>query len=118
MKLIVSIFILFALLLFAACTKTGIPDVSGTINGVPAITLYGTTNLPVDYILLSTDKSNKELSYSGQVYTYIYTASHRLFINVSPTIAVGGNIDTTGNKTVINLDLPIKPFASAQYSSR
>jgi hypothetical protein len=106
---------------FAACTKTNqISAVNGSINGVPALTLYGSSGKPTDYILFSTNFAVKLLSYQGQTYSYNNTSTaNGIFIVVSSINVLKGTLDTSGPHTVITVDnvAPVT-FASSSYSSR
>ena len=119
MRLFFLLFLAITFTGYIACKKgDAIPTVTGTVNGVPAVTLYGTTNEPVDYILLSTSGASKILSYAGQVYDYYNSPGNGIFVVISPAYGVGGIIDTIAGKTVIQFTAPYNPFASEKYTSR
>ncbi len=106
----------------ASCSKNNtIPPVSGTINGVPAITLYGSSNQPADYLFLSSVATDKELSYNGRVYPYLYltTSDTELFVMSANRALVKGSLVTTGTITVFTIDTSYTPtFGSTKYTSR
>ena len=119
MRLFFILFLAITLSGFIACKKgDAIPTVTGTINGVPAITLYGTTNEPVDYILISTSGTSKILSYGGVVYNYYNSPANGIYVVIAPAYGVAGIIDTVSGKTVIQFTAPYNPFASQNYTSR
>ncbi len=119
MRILIIALIAFSALCIVACKKgDAIPTVSGTINGVPAVTLYGTTNKPVDYILIATSGVSKIISYGGVVYNYYTSPANGIYVVISPTYGVVGTMDTVNNKTVIQFTAPFNPFASSKYTSR
>ena len=104
---------------FSGCSKNHqIPAVTGNINGVPALTLYGSGGGATDYILLV--DSLKELSYQVQDYYYnINAATNDIYIIVSITNVIKGTLTTSGNKTTLTIDTqPQNTFVSKQYTSR
>ena len=94
--------------------------VSGTVNGIPAITLYGSSNKPADYIFLSSDSTQKAMSYNGEYLTYVYTsaASTSIFILKSSTAVARAELIKTSSKTTLTIDTAFGfNFASTQYVS-
>jgi len=119
MRLSLWAFIFCAASCIAGCSKgNAIPTVSGTINGQPAVTLYGTTNEPVDYILLYVNGTVKEISYGGVIYNYYTSPANGVYVVISPGYGVAGIMDTVNSKTVISFNTPYNPFASQTYTSR
>jgi len=110
------------LLGFLSCSKKNtIPTVSGTINGTPAITLYGNSNLAADYIFLSSVTATKEMSYDGNIFTYSYltTSTNEIYVIRSVNALVKGSLDTIGKQTVFTIDTSYIPtFGSTVYTSR
>lgn len=103
-----------------ACSKSNsVQPVSGSINGVPAQTLYGSSGKATDYIFLSTVPLDYELSYGGQTYMYYYTSGNNIFIMVTSTVAVKGSLTKTGSKTSLSIDNSSPSiFASTEYTSK
>ena len=86
MKRIAAILLLLIILVFyfsfSGCKKANeIPTVSGTINGVPAVTLYGSSGNATDYIFIvfSSSSTHKLLCYQGINYVYGNTTSSTIF---------------------------------------
>jgi hypothetical protein len=118
---VLFIFLVFAGLLLASCKKNNqIPTVSGTINGVTAIPLYGNSLQNADFILLSTDPAHKEISYNGTAYSYYYISTGSdIFISVSATNVQKATLSTSGNITTLAFGVNAQPFfGSSVYISR
>jgi hypothetical protein len=109
--------VLIATLAICGCKKT-IRQVDGTINGIPTISLYGSSGKAADYILLSTDPAYKELAYGGNVFTYGYTGANTIIIRDSIKVIGRGSLDTNSTKTILNIDTSYSfTFGSKQYKS-
>ncbi len=94
--------------------------VSGTVNGKPAITLYGNSGKPADYIFIGSDAAQKELSYSGVYLTYANTSalSESIFILNSSVAVARAELVTTGSKTTLTIDTAYGfSFGSKKYES-
>jgi len=118
MKGAITILIVFGAIYFTACSKSNkVQQVSGTINGSPALTLYGSSGNPSDYILLNTNTADKDLSYNGVLYSYITFTGNAISIIVSPNDAVNGTLTTTGSKTILTIVPTTTIFTSTQYTS-
>jgi len=120
MKRIITILFAIGAVYFAACSKSNaVQTVSGTINGVPALTLYGSSGEPADYVLLSTTPADKDMNYNGNTYYYYTSPDNHIFIEVAPTNVVSSTLVTTGSKTVLSISASTVPFfASTQYTSK
>ncbi len=106
---------------FSSCSKKDkVELVSGTVNGIPAITLYGNSNKPTDYIFLSTDSTQKEMSYNGVLLTYANTGSSStgIFILNNHIAVAKAELALAGSKTVLTIDTAYGiNLGSSQYSS-
>ena len=104
-----------------SCSKKDkVQLVSGTVNGIPATTLYGNSNKPTDYIFLSNDSTEKEMSYNGELLTYVKTGatSTGIFILYNHVAAAKAELGLVGSKTVLTIDSAYGiNFSSTQYSS-
>ncbi len=102
-----------------SCSKGNGHGISGTINGKPAITLYGTSNKGADYFLLSTDSTSKQLVYSGITFDYYALPnSNDIVITLSTSQYLRATLTKTGTKTVLYLDtLLVNVFGSREYDS-
>ena len=120
MKAIATILCVLSPVFFTACSKSNeIPTVSGTINGVPALTLYGSSGKPTDYVLLSMT-TDKQISYQGNVYSYSnITSSNDIFITISTIYLVKGTLTTANSKTqLVIVTSPQTTFGSTLYTSK
>ena len=101
------IFLIFIIaFVCSGCNKNNTQVVSGTIGGKPAITLYGSSKAPADYLFLST--AQKEISYNGQVLSYVYGPSKTIFL-----IRAGA---TAGKCTLDTAALPIELYIDTTFS--
>jgi len=119
MKSTVSSVLFLALIALASCKKE-ITPVSGTINGLPAITLYGNSLQATDYLFIDTTANNKKISYNGVVYTYNYNANNsNIYILSSGTPAADGTLTLTGPRVVLTIQSQFSvDFTSIQYTSK
>jgi hypothetical protein len=107
-------------LYLASCSKNNIIKVSGTINGVPAITLYGNSNRQADFILLSTDPATHEISYDGIAYAYDYISTGAdIFITLSPSNIQKATLTQSASTTVLTLAANSQTiFSSSLYITK
>ena len=119
MKSIITIILIFTVCCFSACSKTGaLQTVSGTIDGVPALTLYGNSGRPADYVFLSKDASVKKMAYNGSTYAY-YNTAQGIYITLAPYKVVSGSLAVNGSVTVLYVDTAtVHLFGSTQYTSK
>jgi len=120
MKKMVRLIVLAVVFCFVSCNKGNhILQVSGTINGEPALTLYGASNRAADYILLSKDPSIKEMVYDGVTFSYNSDPSSTgVVIDLSSSMVIRGTLTTTGSKTILVIDtLNTSIFGSETYAS-
>jgi len=110
--------VLIAGFLFPSCSKNNYTPVNGTINGLPAITLYGNSNRSADYLLLS--KSQKEVFYEGTTFTYEYLPTALdIVIYISTTTVQQASLDTSAPTTILTMDAnPLSIFGSSVYLSK
>lgn len=107
--------ILIALCL-VACNKNAVQPVSGTIGGLPALTLYGSSKAPSDYMFLST--SQKKISYNGVIFSYTYATGTTIFLLTSGTGAGKCTLDTLATKTTLTIDTTYGyTFGSTVYTA-
>ena len=121
MKRIIIALLACVAICFTACKKHEIPPVNGTINGMPALTLYGLSNNATDYVLIivSTNPADRLISYQVSTYSYINSTGDEVYIEISPTNVVKGTLTTSGGQTVLTVVNTIPPvFQSSQYTSR
>lgn len=126
MKRIATILLLLIILVFnfsfSGCKKANeIPTVSGTIDGVPAVTLYGSSGNATDYIFIvfSNTNTHKLLCYQGINYVYGNTSSsNNVSIITSSSAIVRATIDTVSSNTVLKILTYPSIFSSTQYTSR
>ncbi len=119
MKMMVAIVAVCTCVMFS-CSKNSKPEnVSGTINGKPAVTLYGSSNKEADYIFLSADTTVKQLSYNGIVLGYVNSTPPAIFL-VQTSIAVAkGRLETNGQVKTLKIDTAYGfSFGSKEYTSR
>jgi hypothetical protein len=107
--------------LVSSCTKKkSAAVISGTINGIPTMTLYGDSRKPADYILLSIDPTQNKMAYSGHIFTYIYFSGSttKIFVRDS-LVAIGqGYLTVTGPTTSFRIDTTFGyTFGSKVYES-
>ncbi len=121
MKTTLVIVLVFLCCFFFSCSKKAkVEQVSGSVNGIPAITLYGNSNKPTDYIFLSSDTTQKEMSYNGVLLAYTKTGSTStgIFILNNHIAGAKAELGWVGSKTVLTIDTAYGiNFASTQYSS-
>lgn len=105
--------------LLGCSKKNHVADISGTINGVPATTLYGDSREAADYVLLSKDPAYMEMAYSGNIFKYTFVAgSSKIYITDSLTAIGRGSIIVSGSKTTLTIDTSYHfAFRSKTYSS-
>jgi hypothetical protein len=107
---------------FACCSKSNeVTPVTGSINGVPAITLYGGSKKLNDYVLLGKEATKKQMSYLGTTYDYTNIDSlHDIRIEISSTVVMRGRLDTTGTIIKMTIDTLTHAglFGSTEYTSR
>ncbi len=103
-----------------SCSKSNkAQNVSGTINGKPAVTLYGSSNKPADYIFISADPAVKEMSYNGVGLTYANATSPEIFIIEGSVAVAKGRLDTISSVVTLTIDTTYGfNFGSNEYSSR
>ena len=108
--------------LSSSCSKTNqIPPVNGVISGKPAVTLYGSSLEPTDYMFIDTVAADKKISYNGNVFTYVYnnTASSNIYFLNSGVPAADATLSLTGPGIVLTIVATYSnTFGSAQYTSR
>jgi hypothetical protein len=117
---LVAVFTIFCVFFLSCSKKDKVELVSGTVNGVAAITLYGTSNKPADYIFLSSDSTQKEMSYNGVLLTYVKTGatSTGIFILLNHIAAAKADLGLVGSKTVLTIDSTYGiNFTSREYMS-
>jgi len=115
MKATFAILLVTTCLCFS-CSKYKIQPVGGTINGMPAITLYGSSAKPTDYIFIS--KAAKEMAYNGNTLTYTYTSSTTIFMSDANGAVARAILDTANNKILLTIDTTYGyTFASSLYVS-
>lgn len=119
MKTIASATIAVIACFLFSCSKGRIQTVSGTIDGKPAITLYGNSNKAADYIFLSADSSVKEMTYNGILLTYTSATPPGIFL-LKASVAIGrGSLTTVGAHTTLTIDTTYGfTFGSKQYASK
>lgn len=120
-KRIITTLLTVVAIYFTSCTKHDPPPVTGTINGIPATTLYGSSGNATDYILIviSTNTNNNLISYEGHTYSYTNGSGNDVYIEISPTNVVRGTLTTSGTQTVLTVVNPSPAvFLSSQYASR
>ena len=118
-KLVIVIAV-FLSCFFSCSKKDKVEVVSGTVNGLPAVTLYGNSNKPTDYIFLSSDSAQKEMSYNGLLLTYAKTGASTtgIFILNNHLAVAKAELGTVGSKTVLTIDTAYGiDFGSISYSS-
>ncbi len=105
----------------SSCSKKDkVEVVSGTVNGLAAITLYGNSNKPADYIFLSSDSTQKEMSYNGLLLTYANagSSSTSIFILNAHVAVAKAELGMVGSKTVLTINTAYGlNFGSTQYTS-
>jgi hypothetical protein len=115
-----SSFILLAVLagiLFPSCSKNNFTPINGTINGLPALTLYGASNRPADYILIRI--ADRVISYDGETFPYYYTSiAPNIFISISPGDVQKATLDTSNPVTLIFAADTQSIFGSTIYVSK
>lgn len=108
---------LLCCILFSCSKSNKAENISGTIDGKPALALYGSSNGPADYILLGEDSTLKQMSYNGVILTYHTTTYPEILI--SNTLPVARATLITGTGTTLTIDTTFGfTFGSKQYSSR
>lgn len=119
MKTAASLLLVLLVLVGASCSKSNkAQNVSGTINGKPALTLYGSSNKPADYLLLGEDSTARQMSYNGIVLTYSSTTPPAIFM-LNGGLAIAKGTLVTGSSTTLTIDTSYGfSFGSKEYSSR
>jgi len=120
MRAIVIAMVLVCACSVFSCSKSNkAQNVSGTINGKPAITLYGSSNKPADYLFISADPAVKEISYNGVVLTYASTIPPGIFIIEGSVAVAKASLEAGSATTTLTIDTAYGfSFGSKQYSSR
>ena len=115
----VILFSLLAVSVISCSKKNKVELVSGTVDGLPAITLYGNSNKVADYIFLSSDSAHKEMSYNGVILTYVSgSPSPSIFILKSSVAIAKGRLTASGTKTALTIDTTYGfSFGSNLYTS-
>lgn len=110
------------LCLFAtACNKTPtVNPVSGTINGTPTITVYGSSNKPSDYVLISTDSSKNIMAYGSQVLPFqISNPDTIIFITLPSTKIARATLIRTKTSAILKIATSAPAyFISDTYKSQ
>ena len=120
MKRVIISALVFVAFCIAACSKTNrIAPVTGTVDGKPAITLYGSSYKPTDYILIDTVTADRKLSYDGIVFTYTYVSAYNDIFIINSSIPIArANLSTISGKVVLAIDTSFSiTFGSKQYTS-
>ena len=117
----------FALLLIAAmacftgCSKHNVTTENGSINGIPAKTLYGASGQEEDYlfIVLSNTIADKRIFYEGTTYTYSgISSTNNIYVIASPTSIVNCTIDTSGPQITLTVNTTPSIFESSVYTAK
>jgi len=116
-KLIV--FVVSLSLLTGCSKKNRIAPVLGTINGNPAVSLYGVSNKPTDFMLIDTVKANRKVQYDGIVFSYLYNSDTTIYLMSGNTPAAQLTIKNTGTALQLTVDHAYTlTFGSTDYISR
>lgn len=120
MKRIIIAGLFFSLISSIGCSKSNrISPVTGTINGKPAVSLYGASNKPTDYVLIDTAAADRKLSYDGIVFAYIYNSSSNIYIMNSTTPAAEGTLTLNASNIVLTINATYTlTFGSTTYTSK
>jgi hypothetical protein len=104
---------------FIACSrKNRIAPVTGTIDGKPAVTLYGSSFAPTDYILIDTIVADRKLSYDGIVFSYLYTSDTDIVLINSGTPAAKVTLASVSPKMILKIKAIFTiTFGSPLYTS-
>jgi hypothetical protein len=111
--------IIAALLLTVTCLSCSksVPTQNGTINGLPALTLYGSSKQPADYLFISTPQ--KKVSYNGQVLSYTNAAGNDIFLTISGSSIARCTFDTIPKPDVLTIDTTYGfTFGSKIYTAK
>ncbi len=121
-RIITALLAIAAIFYCTSCSKSNaITPVDGTINGVPATTLYGNSHKLTDYILLSKNAALKEIAYYGQIYYYrIISSPSGILITISSNAVVKGSLDTVNSKITLTIDSSLHStvFVSKIYTAQ
>ena len=117
--IVIAIGVVFVCGVFSCSKSNKAQNVSGTINGKPALTLYGSSNKPTDYLFISTDPTTKEMSYNGIVLTYSSTTPPGIFIIDGSVAIAKARLEASSTATMLTIDTAYGfSFGSKEYSSR
>jgi len=119
MKNIVYGVLFLGMLLPASCKKKGVAPVNGTIDGKPALTLYGSSGKPTDYLFIDTVAADKKISYNGVVFTYIYNAATTNIYLINGGIPAADGTLSIGTNVVLTVNVSYSiTFGSSLYVSK
>ena len=106
----------------ASCKKANqLPNESGSINGIPALTLYGSASDQTDYvfILITPTTADQLLCYQGITYKYgVNPVNNDISILASSSSVIRATLDTTGAHTVLTILTYPSIFNSTEYIAR
>ena len=116
MKKIIIVVSVITACFYIACKKN-IPIENGTIDGLPAITLYGSSNAPTDYLFIST--SQKKISYNGNIFNYNYGPGKTIFCYSNYSPAATASLDTSVPRMTLTIDTSYGfTFLSTIYTAK
>lgn len=107
----------------AGCSKHSLQTENGTINGIPAITLYGSSGAESDYmfIVLTDTVADKRLFYGGTATTYTYSgisSTNNIYVIASPVSIVNCTIDTLHAHVSLTVNTTPSIFQSTTYNAK
>jgi len=107
----------------SACSKHNQQTEAGNINGVPAITLYGTTGEESDYlfIVLTDTVADKRIFYAGSAATYTYSgisSTNNIYIIAPGTNIIKCTIDTLSAHVSLTINTTPSLFQSTVYTAK
>ena len=107
----------------SACSKHNQQTEFGNINGVPALTLYGTTGDATDYLLivLTDTVADKCIFYAGSAATYTYSgisSTNNIYVIASGTNIIKCTIDTLSPRISLTINTTPSLFRSTVYTAK
>ena len=121
MKSLSVILLAILVIYISGCSKHNIQTENGSINGIPAITLYGSSGNEADYmfIVLSNTIANKRVFYQGTTYTYSgISSTNNIYVISSPTSIVNCTIDTLNPQITLTVNTTPSIFESKVYTAK
>lgn len=111
---------LIVCMFIVACKRNNaVIPVSGTIGGKPAVSLYGNSHKPSDYVLIDTAAADLKVLYDGVVFSYHYTSGNTIYMVYNNVPAVQASLSLTQTNVVLTIIKVYNTvtFGSAVYTS-